>query len=120
MSMTDVKELPQCRTIPVFRGPAVALGWMYVSERPLLASAVIRGHLATFLRPEMAYASRYLSCDAGLVGARWRELGVAMDRVAYSPSAADLIVSSAHQAFRTQQHFRNHELSQLSTIRIAG
>jgi heme oxygenase len=93
---------------------------MYVVERPLLASAVIRGHLATFLRPEMAYASCYLSCYAGQVGTMWRELGVAMDRVAYTPAVADLLVASAHQAFRTLQHFRNHELSQPSAIRIAG
>jgi heme oxygenase (biliverdin-IX-beta and delta-forming) len=119
MNMQQVNELPQCQTIPAFRGPAAALGWMYVIERPLLASAVLRGHLATYLRAEMAYASSYLGCYAGQVGTVWRELGEAMDRVAYTSSVADLIVSSAHQAFRTMNHFRSHELSQ-PAIRIAG
>ena len=119
MTMSDVNALPQCQTIPTFRGPAAALGWMYVIERPLLASAVLRGHLATYLRAEMAYASSYLACYAGQVGTMWRELGEAMDRVAFAPSVADLIVTSAHQAFRTLNHFRSHELMQ-TPIRIAG
>jgi heme oxygenase len=120
MSMADVNDLPQCQTIPAFRGPAAALGWMYVSERPMLASAVLRGHLGTFLRAEVAYASSYFSAYAGQVGARWRELGEAMDRIAYTASVADLIVFSAHQAFRALQHFRTQELSLRSTLRIAG
>jgi heme oxygenase len=120
MSMSEVNDLPQCQAIPAFRGPAAALGWMYVIERPLLASAVIRGHLATFLRAEMAYASSYLACYAGQVGTMWRELGEAMDRVAYTQSVADRIVMSAHEAFRTNHKFRTEQLSGRAAIRIAG
>ncbi|HEY5927570.1 MAG TPA: biliverdin-producing heme oxygenase [Kofleriaceae bacterium] len=120
MTMTEVNDLPQCHSIPAFRGPAAALGWMYVIERPLLASAVIRGHLATFLRAEMAYAASYLACYAGQVGTMWRELGEAMDRVAYTQTVADRIVMSAHEAFRTLNKFRTQELSGRSAIRIAG
>lgn len=120
MSMTEVNDLPQCQGIPAFRGPAAALGWMYVIERPLLASAVIRGHLATFLRAEMAYASSYLSCYAGQVGTMWRELGEAMDRVAYTQTVSDRIVMSSHEAFRTLNKFRTQELSGRASIRIAG
>jgi heme oxygenase (biliverdin-IX-beta and delta-forming) len=120
MDMNAVNDLPQCQTIPAFRGPAAALGWMYVIERPLLASAVLRGHLSTYLRAEMAYASSYLACYAGQVGTMWRELGEAMDRIAYTSSVADLIITSAHQAFRTLNHFRLHELAQSTTIRVAG
>jgi heme oxygenase len=119
MTMDEVTELPQCSTIPTFRGPAIALGWIYVVERPLLASAVLRGHLATYLRAEMAYASSYLGCYAGQVGTMWRELGVTLDRVATTQTIADRIVSSAHEAFRTLRRFRTEELSQ-ATIRIAG
>ena len=118
MTMADVNELPQSEMIPAFRGPAAALGWIYVIERPLLASAVLRGHLSTYLRAEMAYASSYLACYAGQVGTMWRELGEVMDRVAYTPAVADLIVSSAHQAFRTLNHFRSHELE--TPLRVAG
>ncbi|HEY5946995.1 MAG TPA: biliverdin-producing heme oxygenase [Kofleriaceae bacterium] len=120
MTMDEVNALPQCQMIPTFRGPAAALGWMYVIERPLLASAVLRSHLSTFLRAEIAYASSYLACYAGQVGTMWRELGEAMDRLAYSSNVADMIVQSAHVAFRTLAHFRNHELSGRAPIRIAG
>jgi heme oxygenase (biliverdin-IX-beta and delta-forming) len=120
MSMTEVNDLPQCQTIPAFRGPAAALGWMYVIERPLLASAVIRGHLSTFLRAEMAYASSYFACYSGQVGTMWRELGTAMDRVAYTQGVSDRIVMSAHDAFRALHKFRATELADTGVIRIAG
>jgi len=94
-TMDEVSDLPQCSMIPTFHGPAIALGWIYVIERPLLASAVLRGHLATYLRAEMAYASSYLGCYAGQVGTMWRELGEVLDRVATTPAIADRIIASA-------------------------
>ena len=120
MTMTDVNELPQCQSIPTFRGPAAALGWRYVIERPLLASAVVRGHLATSLRAEMAYAASYLSCYAGAVGTTWRELGEAMERVAFSPMLADRIVTAAHEAFQTLIRFRCGQPALARAVRIAG
>src|SRR4051812_9262744 len=84
MTMDEVNALPQCGRVAPFRGPAAALGWMYIVERPTLASAVIRGHLAAYLPTEMATASSYLMCYAGQVGAMWRELGMAMDQVAHT------------------------------------
>jgi len=59
---TAVGALPQCECIPSFRGPAQALGWMYVVERPLLANGVLKRHLSGPLAAEMACASAYLSC----------------------------------------------------------
>jgi heme oxygenase (biliverdin-IX-beta and delta-forming) len=120
MTMDEVNALPQCMSIPTFRGPAAALGWMYVIERPLLASAVIRGHLASYLPTEMATASTYLMCYAGQVGAMWRELGVAMEHVAGSPAVADRIVVAAHEAFRTLHRWRTQDLGRSSVIRYAG
>jgi len=121
MSLHDVNQLPQCLSVPTFRGPAAALGWMYVIERPLLSSAVIRGHLSNFLRAEMACASAYLACYSGQVGAMWRDLGRAMERVAYTPAIADRIVFAAHDAFRVLARWRTHDLQQPSSgIRIAG
>ncbi|MGE5187172.1 MAG: hypothetical protein ACM31C_34220, partial [Acidobacteriota bacterium] len=75
MTMKEIDGLPQCLSVPTFRGAAAALGWMYVAERPMLASAVVRRHLATRLPNEMACASSFLSCYAGRVGTMWRELG---------------------------------------------
>jgi heme oxygenase len=118
MTMTEVNELPHCQRIPVFRGPAAALGWLYAIERPLLSSAVIRGHLSTFLPFEMSAASAYLSCYSGQVGARWRELGEVMDTIAYTTSIADCIVVAAHDAFRTLHRWQSRDMA--SAIRYAG
>jgi heme oxygenase len=110
LSMKDISELPLCLSIPAFRGPAAALGWMYVAERPLLASAVIRRHVATRLPGEAHAATAYLSCYAGSVGSMWRELGVALDRVAATTAIADRIVAAACDAFRTLGRWRMHDL----------
>ena len=104
----------------MLRGPAAALGWMYVVERPLLSAAVIRGHLATFLPTEMALATAYFNCYQGQVGTLWRELGEAMDRVAYSQTVADRMVVSAHEGFRALSRWRRHDYQRDSGIRIAG
>jgi heme oxygenase (biliverdin-IX-beta and delta-forming) len=110
MTMSEIDDLPQCVTVPMFRGPAAALGWMYVAERPMLASAVIRRHLATRLPSEMACASSFLSCYAGRVGTMWRELGEAMDRLAAGTALAERLVSSAQEAFRTLHRWRTSDL----------
>lgn len=119
MTMNEVNQLPQCMRIQAFRGPAAALGWMYVIERPLLASAVIRGHLAAQLPAEMLNASSYFMCYAGQVGALWRELGEAMDRVAATPAIADRTVVAAHDAFKTLHKWRTQDLLRGSGIRYA-
>ncbi len=110
MTMREIDELPQCLSVPTFRGAAAALGWMYVAERPMLASAVVRRHLATRLPNEMACAASYLSCYAGRVGTMWRELGEAMDRLAATPGLGERVVSSAQEAFRTLHRWRIQDL----------
>ncbi len=119
MTVDEVNALPQAAA-PTFRGPAAALGWMYVLERPLLSAAVIRGHLATFLPTEMAHASAYFLCYAGQVGGQWRELGEAMDRVAYAQAVADRIVSGAHDAFRALSRWRRADPHLHDGLRIAA
>jgi heme oxygenase (biliverdin-IX-beta and delta-forming) len=123
MTLDEIQRLPQCMSMPAFRGPASALGWMYVVERPLLSAAVIRGHLATYLPTEMACASSYFLCYQGLVGTMWRELGVAMDTVAYSPAIEDRIIAGASEAFRLIARWRKQDSSSQASagiIRIAG
>lgn len=114
MTVDEIAHLPQCLTIPLFKGPPAALGWMYVAERPMLASPVIRRHLQTRLPAESRTASRYLSCYAGLVGTYWRELGEAMDQVATTSVLGDRIVAAACEAFRMLNRWRQHDL-QLAT-----
>lgn len=120
MTLGELAELPQCLTIPAFRGPAAALGWLYVAERPMLASAVVRRHLETRLPAEIGVASSYLSVYDGVLGVRWRELGVALERVACAPAIADRVVAAAHDAFRCLHRWRSHEPSRAQRVRIAG
>src|SRR5262245_46609495 len=100
MPADEIGGLPQCESIPTFRGAASALGGMYVVERRLLASAVLKSHLASVLTTEMYTASSYLSCYTGYVGTAWRELGEAMDMLAQTSTMADRIADAACDAFR--------------------
>lgn len=106
LNLDQVTDLPQCLSIPSFRGAASALGWLYVAERAMLASAVITRHLTSVLPDEMRSASAYLTSYAGRVGRMWRELGDAMDRVATTPAVGDRMVMAAGEAFRTLSRFR--------------
>lgn len=115
----QVADLPQCLSIPSFRGAAEALGWMYVVERGTLAHSVIRHHLLTRLPDQMARASSYLQSYAGVVGKRWREFGVILDNVARHPAIADRIVASANEAFECQRRWLQHHDAG-TTARAAG
>ncbi len=107
----DVAELPQCLTIPQFRGAAEAMGWMYVIERTTLAHSVVHRHLLTRLPREMRHASDYLTCYAGAVGARWRDFGMTLDDVGRIPAIAERIVSAACDAFRCQRRWIRQDVS---------
>lgn len=111
MTLQDASELPHCLSIPSFKGPAAALGWLYVAERPMLQAAVIKSHLEARLGHNMAQASAYLSCYAGQAGQRWRELGEAMDRVGSTPALADRITSAANEAFRCLLRWKTQDLA---------
>jgi heme oxygenase len=110
MASSEIAALPRCESIPGFGGAAQALGWMYVVERPLLASGVIKSHLSTTLFAEMACASAYLSCYAGHVGSAWRQLGAVLDELARTPVIADRIILAAKEGFRCLRRWRTVEL----------
>jgi heme oxygenase len=120
MTLQDVQELPQCLSIPSFKGPAAALGWMYVVERPMLQAPVIRTHLESKLGRGITASTAYLSCYAGHAGVRWRELALAMDRVASTPVLADRIATSASDAFRCLLRWKTSDLASSAGIRAAG
>jgi heme oxygenase len=119
LTLQDVAELPQCLSIPTFKGPAAALGWMYVAERPMLQAPVIRSHLEAHLGRNMTSAAAYLSSYSGQAGQRWRELGMAMDHVGATPVLADRIATAASEAFRCLQRWHMHDLAR-TAVRYAG
>jgi len=91
-----IAELEQ-RFVTFSSGPE-ALGWMYVVERSTLLHGAVRRYLALQI-PEVAAASSYLSAGDGATGARWNELGDALDAVAQVPWAKRQIVWAADQGF---------------------
>jgi heme oxygenase len=120
MSLEEVQELPQCLSIPAFRGPAAALGWMYVAERPTLQAAVVRSHVETSLGRNIAASTAYLSCYAGHAGQRWRELALAMEEVASTAALADRMTHAASEGFRCLLRWKTQDSARDSSIRIAG
>jgi heme oxygenase (biliverdin-IX-beta and delta-forming) len=107
----QIAELPQCLTIPQFRGAAEALGWMFVVERTTLAHSVLRRHLLTRLPKELRAASNYLSAYTGVVGSRWRQFGATLDDVARHPAIADRVIVAANDAFKCQRRWIQQDLT---------
>jgi heme oxygenase len=120
MTLEDVQELPLCLSVPAFKGPAAALGWMYVVERPMLQAAVVRSHLEGTLGRSIVASTAYLSCYAGQAGVRWRELALALDRVGSTPVLADRIASAASDGFRCLLRWKTSDLATASGIRLVG
>ena len=120
LPLDEAQELPQCLSIPAFRGPAAALGWMYVLERPMLQAAVLRSHLEAKHGRSIASSTAYLTCYAGQAGVRWRELALAMDRVGSTPVMADRIAAAASDAFRCLLRWKTSEVASSAGIRAAG
>ena len=94
-----VARLPQCFPLALFASPIEALGWLYVLERATLIHAGVRRHLATYM-PQVRHALDYLDAYRGIVGARWGDFGLALDRNVRSDRDRDTLVAAAHDAFR--------------------
>ena len=97
MSPSQIARLPQCAVAIPFRDPAEALGWMYVIERATLLHDAVRRYLED--RLTVAGACGYLSAYEGVAGARWQELGRALDHVATVPEAPEHIIAATRVAF---------------------
>jgi heme oxygenase len=94
----QIAQLPSARIEP-FVDVAEALGWLYVLERATAIHPIVRKHLLEY-RPELAVATAYLSTHDGSLGARWLELGDALDRVAEYPGKSERIMLAAFDGFR--------------------
>ena len=97
MKPAQLSRLPQCMIAP-FRGPAEALGWLYVHARGSHVHRSVRMQLLARM-PALENASAYLGA-AGGIDASWEELGRVLDTVAHTPLVAHQIVISGHDAFR--------------------
>jgi heme oxygenase len=103
LGVLDPASLPRCRSIRIHDVPD-ALGWAFVIERNTAFHGIVERHLRDRFPNAMRGASSYLAAHER-TGARWRELGDAMDRVATRPSIADRISNAAKSAFRCQRRW---------------
>jgi len=94
-----ISTAPQCLLAP-FSGPVEALGWMYVAERATLLHERVRRHLLSML-PNGPDICAYISAYEGVTGARWNELGHALDQAVRSETRMDDVIAAARSAFRT-------------------
>ncbi|HEY5922636.1 MAG TPA: biliverdin-producing heme oxygenase [Kofleriaceae bacterium] len=82
-----------------FVGVEQGLGWLYVIERGRRMNSMLQRHLLRRIPGVLSIAGNYLATSA-VIGTRWQQLGIALDRVAHSHAAADQILNAAHRAFR--------------------
>jgi heme oxygenase len=82
-----------------FVGIEQALGWMYVVERGRRLNGMLYRHLQRRLPRETMLGGNYLIASSSS-GARWEELGRALDKVAYNTVETDQIINAANRAFR--------------------
>ena len=106
----ELSTIPQCLVAP-FSGPVEALGWMYVAERATLLHDRVRRNLVATL-PDGASVCSYLAAYDGVAGARWSELGHALDKAARNESLLADVIHAAWSGFRTlidwSQHTRSY------------
>lgn len=84
--------------------PAHALGWLFVLERQMLVSGLIRRHMQHVLGPAVSNAIRYWSAYGDRPGTRFRAFAEGLSQHARR-LAPKLIVHGAIDAFRNQRQW---------------
>lgn len=116
LGVIDPSSLPRCRSVPI-RDVPEALGWVYAMERNTSLHGVLERHLHDRLPAVMRVAGSYLAVQERSAGARMRDLGHALDRVATRPSIVHRISQGAKAAFRCQRSW--YELVVPPGLRVA-
>lgn len=105
---SDLRALDAAPAAPdpaPFIGVEQSLGWMFVVERGRRLNGMLRRHLLRRLPEVVETAGDFLTASSSC-GARWDQLGTALDRAAYNHrAAAEQIINAAHRAFRALRTF---------------
>lgn len=105
VSAEQIERLPRC-AVPCFTCPEEALGWAYPLERSTLRHGDLFRHLASILPGEAAFASSYLKCYFGTLGAAWREFGRALEAFEHTAHRRQAMLDSARESFRRLRGWR--------------
>lgn len=117
LTASQVANLPQCSTVPTFRTPAHAMGWLYAIERNTLLHGLLRRHLTTVIPEAIEQAGSYLATYGDTPGARYRELGVALD--GFGAIGGDIprqLATAASEAFRAQHAWCSASTARSSVV----
>jgi len=95
-----VAKLTPCPRVPAaFPSVPIALGWLYVAERPTLGFRDVFRQLTRALPAQLAFASAYLKGYEGTAGIMWRAYAAAVEATCRAPAVADAVVAAARDAF---------------------
>ncbi len=98
LSPAQVANIPACDALTTFRGPAEAIGWLYVVERSTLLQDGIRRHLLHQL-PQVECACAYLTAYDRRPGDHWQQFGDLLERVGKTPEQAEELLAAATAGF---------------------
>ena len=99
LALDQASTTPDVGHQPCFVGVEQALGWMYVVERGRRMNGMLHRHLAHRLPAVLQIAGNYLLASSPR-GARWQQLGAALDAVAHNQPIAEQVINAAQRAFR--------------------
>lgn len=105
LGIAEPGAVARCESVFPFRTVLEAMGWIYVLERNALLHGVLRRHLEQRLGDRIANATAYFAGNERAVGARMRELGIALDGIAATYEVADRIAAAASAAFECQHRW---------------
>jgi heme oxygenase (biliverdin-IX-beta and delta-forming) len=118
MSSEQIGRLPEC-AVPWFKTPEEALGWAYPIERSTLRHGELFRYLASIIPGVVAFASSYLKCYLGEVGAKWREFGHALDTFDDTSLQSQQAIDAAKAAFRCFRAWRFLHKENRDAVRFA-
>jgi heme oxygenase len=102
LTRREFQMLSRRQTIEPFENPAVALGWMYSTERLMPHVDVLRTQLECELPIVFALANGFMSTYEYVTELRWRQYGSMIDRVA-KKYGAPTIIAAAHAGLASLQ-----------------
>jgi heme oxygenase (biliverdin-IX-beta and delta-forming) len=105
LTAEEIAGLPRC-AVPAFTTVEEALGWAYPIERSTLRHGERFRYLATVIPGDIAFASSYLKCYAGIVGEAWRGFGNALMVFESMPRREQLVIDSARKSFQCLRAWR--------------
>ncbi len=99
MGSEDIASLPRTQRLPTIKGPADAMGVLYVMEGASLGGQIISRQLETQLAITRSTGGRFFSSYGSEVGGKWRAYVAVLEAFGDSPAIAARIERAALETF---------------------